>query len=244
VVTVDDGRAVKVEGDRDAPLFDGYSCPKGRALAEAHNDPSRLLHCLRRSSRGDSEQVKSADALREIAARVSEIVERYGPRAVATYNGTGGTAHSSGTQMMAAWLKALGSNMNFGANAIDKPAANIANALHGTRIAGPQPFETSDTWLIVGADPVISKSNGLPANNPGRRLKEAVRSGMKLIVIDPRKTETAQRTAHHLQAAPGEDPSVLAGLIHLILRDARERRQSLADWLALRNTIRSPESRA
>ena len=73
--------------------------------------------------------------------------------------------------------------------------------------------------MIIGANPVIAKSNGAPLNNPAMRLKRAAERGMKLIVFDPRRTETARRAHVHLQLRPGEDPTVLAGIIHIILRE-------------------------
>src|SRR5690606_26942132 len=77
----------------------------------------------------------------------------------------------------------------------------------------------ADVWMVVGGNPVIAKSNGAPPNNPAKRLKDAVKRGMKLIVVDPRCTETAQRAHIHLQVIPGEDPALLAGMIHTIIAE-------------------------
>ncbi len=219
LVTVEDGRAVKVEGDPGAGLYEGYTCPKGRALPQQHNDPERLLRCLARGESGSLQPIASSAMVDEIAARVQAIVERYGPRSVAAYIGTGVVSHPTGAVMAASWFRALGSPMIFSAATIDKPAANTSTALHGNWVAGAQGFASSDTWMIVGANPVISKSNGAPYYNPGRRLKDAVREGMKLIVIDPRRTETAKRAHIHLQPVPGEDAAILAGLVRVILEE-------------------------
>jgi anaerobic selenocysteine-containing dehydrogenase len=219
LVTVENGRAIKVVGDRDAPAYDGYTCPKGRDLPDQHNHPERLLRCLKRQDDGSYVPFASDQLLDELAARIQSLVERYGARAIAVYYGTGNVTNPAGSAMARAWTGALGTDLMFSAMAIDKPAANISLALHGNWHAGAQSFESSDTWLIVGANPVIAKSNGLPMNNPGQRLKEAVARGMKLIVIDPRRTETARRACVHLQSMPGEDPSLLAGLINIILTE-------------------------
>ena len=88
VVTIEDGRAVTVHGDRDAPLFEGYTCPKGRALPEIHANPKRLLHSLRRRPDGSHEQISSEDDVDEIADRLRDVVDRHGPSAVAIYIGT------------------------------------------------------------------------------------------------------------------------------------------------------------
>src|SRR3972149_4369147 len=95
----------------------------------------------------------------------------------------------------------------------------VAPALHGRWAGGAQPFEGADTWLLVGANPTVSKSIGVPCYNPAWHLHDAVRRGMKLIVIDPRRSEAAKQAFVHLQARPGEDPTILAGMLRVILRE-------------------------
>ena len=219
LVTVEGGRAVKVVGDREAPAYEGYTCPKGRDLPAQHNHPDRLLTCVARRDDGRYAPIASETLLNNVAQRVEALVSRYGPRSVAVYYGTGAVTNPAGSAMARAWTSALGTDLLFSANTIDKPAANTSVAMHGSWHAGAQSFETSDTWLVVGANPVIAKSNGVPMNNPGQRLKEAVERGMKLIVIDPRRTETARRAHVHLQARPGEDATLLAGLIRIIITE-------------------------
>ncbi len=219
LVTVEEGRALKVEGDREAPAFDGYTCPKGRALPAQHNDPNRLLKCLARQPGGDFTEIASGAALDQIAAKVQQVLAQHGPRAIATYNGTGQVSHPAGLPMAGAWRRAIGTRMAFSAATIDKPAEYTSVAMHGNWHAGMQTFETSDTWIVVGANPVIAKSNGGPLNNPGMRLKEAVERGMKMIVIDPRRSETARRAHVHLQARPGQDAVLLAGIIRIVIEE-------------------------
>jgi anaerobic selenocysteine-containing dehydrogenase len=219
LVTVENGRATKVTGNPQAPAYDGYTCPKGRDLPAQHNAPDRLLHCLARKEGGRREPMESSRLLDEVSGRLQALVSRYGPRSVAVFYGTGNVTNPAGSAMARAWANALGTDLVFSAMAIDKPAANTSIAMHGHWHAGAQSFESSDTWIIVGANPVIAKSNGVPVNNPGQRLKEAVERGMKLIVVDPRRTETARRAHVHLQSLPGEDSTLLAGLIHIILAE-------------------------
>ena len=219
LVTVEGGRATKVVGDRAAPAYEGYTCPKGRDLPAQHNHPSRLLTCLTRQDDGHYAPIASATLIDDVAQQVQALVDRYGPRSVAVYYGTGAVTNPAGSAMARSWTSALGTDLLFSANTIDKPAANTSVAMHGNWHAGAQSFETSDTWLIVGANPVIAKSNGVPMNNPGQRLKEAVERGMKLIVIDPRRTETAKRAHVHLQSRPGQDATLLAGLIRIIIAE-------------------------
>lgn len=219
LVTVQDGRAVKVTGDPEAPAFDGYTCPKGRALPAQHNDPARILRCLHRDADGGFREIAASAMVSEIAVRVRALLDRHGPRSVAMYSGTGPVSHPHSAPLARAFFRAIGSRMTFSAASIDKPAEYTAVALHGGWQAGLQTFETSDTWMIVGANPVIAKSNGGPLNNPGMRLKEAASRGMKLIVIDPRRTETAKRAHVHLQSRPGEDPVLLAGILQILIEE-------------------------
>lgn len=230
LVTVEDGRPVKVTGDPGAPLYDSYTCPKGRALPEQHNDPSRLLHSMKRQADGGYEPIGSEQAMDEIAAKVSRIIAEHGPRSVALYWGTGMCTLAENVSVAAAWMEAIGSPMIFGASAIDKPGAPIAQAAHGHWLGGHPPFEAADAWIMIGLNPLISCSGGFPPNNPGLRLKEAVGDrGMKLIMIDPRRTETARRAHLHLQIRPGEDPSILAAMIHVVLAEGWEDKAFLAD---------------
>lgn len=228
VVTTEDGRPIQVKGDPTGTPYEGYICPKGRALPELHNDPQRVLHPQRRRPDGTFETIPSLQAVDEIADRLKAIIDRHGPESVALYLGTGSLAQVMGVPMGGAVLNAIKSPMMFSASSIDKPAERIALALHGNWHAGLQSFSTADAWLIVGANPVIAKSSGAPHNNPGMRLKQAVRRGMQLIVIDPRRTETTRRASIHLQARPGEDPTVLAGMIRIILKEELYDREFVA----------------
>lgn len=217
VVTIEDGRAVAVHGDRDAPLFEGYTCPKGRALPEIHANPKRLLHSLRRRSDGSHEQIGSVDVVDEIADRIRDVVERHGPNAVAIYIGTSSAAYPAFGSIAASFLTALGSKMVFSAASIDQPGTRIADAMHGLWLGGRTPFDDVDAFLFAGTNPVISKQ--FLAENPAKRLARAVERGTKVVVIDPRRTETARWAHVHLQARPGQDALVVAGLLHVILRE-------------------------
>lgn len=216
---VDDGKLVKVTGDKNDPYYKGYTCPKGRALPEQHNNPNRLLHCLKQADDGGFNKIDSEVVMDEIAEKIAAIVAEHGPRSVAIYGGTGQVSSPVCPSVAVSFLMSIGSPMHFTSSTIDQPGKHIAMAAHGLWSAGELNFNTADSWIIVGANPVISKASGAPGNNPAQRLKDAQERGLKLIVIDPRVTETAKRAYVHLQAKPGEDPSVLAGLLHIIITE-------------------------
>jgi anaerobic selenocysteine-containing dehydrogenase len=165
----------------------------------------------------------------EVAARVSALVAAHGPRSVALYVGTHAGPHPASIPFAIGWLLALGSRMVFTAATIDQPGKHVANALHGRWLGGSHVFDESDVWMLVGNNPLVSMSGGIPPANPGRRLREARRRGFALVVIDPRRTEVARFADVHLQPRPGEDPALLAALLHVVIRDGLADRDFLRD---------------
>ncbi len=212
-------KVTRVTGDPDNPVFAGYTCPKGRALPELHNHAGRLLHSLRRGEDGSHSAVGSESAIAEIAQRIQAIVAEHGPRAVACYVGTPNAGQPTAAATGNAFLRAIGSRMFFTSNTIDQPGKQISMALHGKWLGGEPDFERADAWLLVGSNPIISKSAGIPGQNPAQKLKEANARGLQLIVIDPRVSDVARKAAVHLQCLPGEDHAILAGLINIIVSE-------------------------
>ncbi|HUH37723.1 MAG TPA: molybdopterin-dependent oxidoreductase [Spongiibacteraceae bacterium] len=220
LVDVEDNRPVNIIGDKDNPVFHGYSCIKGREMVNTLHHPDRLYKSMKRLPNGEFVEIASETALDEITERLQAIIAEHGPRAVATYAGTFIFTYPTTQPIQHAWMDALGSPMRFTAASIDQPGKAVAPALHGSWQAGAQVFDDADTWLLVGVNPLVAKSGGVPNQNPAKRLKDAVeKNGMQLVVIDPRRTECAQWAAVHLQPRPGEDPTVLAGIIRVIIEE-------------------------
>jgi len=220
-VDVEDNKVVAVRGDADDPIFGGYTCIKGRSLPDAHNHPDRLRACYKRMPDGSFAVISSEQALDEIAAKLKEIIARDGPRAVATYNGTYAFLYAGLLIAARAWHKGLGSPSMYTSASIDQPGKAVAAMRHGVWSGGDHSFASSDIHMMVGCNPVVSMFAGtrFPAYNPWKRLYDAKKRGMKLIVIDPRKSEVAKRADIHLQVRPGEDPTLLAGIIRVILEE-------------------------
>jgi anaerobic selenocysteine-containing dehydrogenase len=219
VVTLDANKhVVSVRGDQDDPSTLGYACFKGLKANEGHNSRDRILHPLKRMPNGDFEPIDLGIALDEIAEQIGALLESDGPESIAGYRGGGAFFTSSSVMMLPAFLAAVGSPKAYSSVTIDQSAKQVAVGRLGIWPPGRVPFSRSDVYLLVGANPLVSVSaNGFDTRNPMKRLRAARARGMKLIIIDPRRTETAAHADVHLQPLPGEDCTVLAGLLHIIL---------------------------
>ncbi len=230
LVTVEDGRPVAVEGDPDNPLYRGFCCVKGRNMAAVQQSPRRLLQSQKRLADGRFVPIPVEQAMDEIAERLAAIREAHGPRAIATYSGTMATnAGAANGAVTSAFLRALGSRMGFNSNTIDQPGKMVATALFGGWMAPPTPFEQARVLMLIGCNPLVAMSGGVPHTNPGRTLTDALESGLSLIVIDPRRSETARRATLHLQPKPGEDAAIVAAMIRTILDEGLEDAAFLAE---------------
>ena len=219
VATLEDGRVTRLIGDIDNPMYAGYSCVKGRNYHAFHDSPSRLRAPLRRRNDGGFESTSSAAVLDEIAVRTGDILDRHGPRSVAMYGGTFSHFCPAGVMLRESFMDAIGSPMRFSNATIDQPGKPISMALHGKWGAGPQDFADADVCMLVGANPLVSMWGGIPSFNPAKRLHEARQRGLKLIVIDPRRTESARKADLHLQCLPGQDVPLLAAMLNVIITE-------------------------
>lgn len=215
------GKVIELRGDHENPASRGYACAKGLDAGEALRGANRILRPLKRVG-GQHVPIPLEQALDEIAERMRAIVNEDGPEALSFFLGTGFFGSSILLVGWSALANAIGAQ-RFSTMTIDQSAKWVAQERLGTWAAPRQPFKGSDVLLLAGNNPLVSVlSWGLPMQNPAKVLKEALAGGTKLIVVDPRRTEVAAFADIHLQAYPGEDAAVAAGLIHVILREQWE----------------------
>jgi anaerobic selenocysteine-containing dehydrogenase len=220
---------LELHPDRDHPMTHGYVCYKGLSSAELYRSPERITHTLKRQDNGDFVRIGVEDALDEIAEKLMRIRDTYGPEAIATYIGSGGALTHTCIPMMASFRKALGTPAHYNTGTIDQSAKWIAAQRMGFWAAGKHTLEESEVAMLVGTNPLVSHYTlGLFGVDPTRALKRAKARGMKLIVIDPRRTETAHHADLFLQPYPGEDTAIAAGLIRIILREGMEDKEFCA----------------
>ena len=209
----------RITGDPSNDIYQGYTCVKGRALAEAHNDPERLRQSQKHLPDGNFEPVSSDQLMDEVAARLMEIIGRHGPESVALYFGTMVMAAPVFLPVAGQFMRAIGSPMLFNPNTIDQPGKDVSQALQGAWCASARDFNDPDVALVVGANPLVTYTPGLPFGHPGKWLQRWSDRGFQLIVIDPRRSDTAKRASLFLQPRPGEDVAILAGMLRVILSE-------------------------
>ena len=173
-------RAIAVRGVMDDPLFEGYTCIKGRQLPDQHHAPDRLRRPLRRETEGSFTEVTSSDALDDIAARIRRIIDEHGPRAVASYTGTGAFQNAISMPAAVAFHQGIGSPSFYTSITIDQPAHLTARLRMGSWEAGWQNFRDADVLLAIGYNPLVSSyapAGGLQGTNPFVTLRRAKARG-------------------------------------------------------------------
>jgi anaerobic selenocysteine-containing dehydrogenase len=222
--TVENGKVTGVRGDKSNPMTRGYACFKGLRNPELHHGPERITGSLSRAPDGFLRPIGAEQAFDEIADRLKTIIDEDGPRAVGVFLGTQGLFSAVNPLFAGAFTAAIGSPSLFGTMTIDQSAKWIASGRIGEFGGGPQPFMGADVWMFVGTNPLVSVTGGPGLSgfnnfNPVKSLEDAKSAGLKLIVIDPRLTETARHADLFIQPRPGEDAAILAAIIHVILAE-------------------------
>jgi len=229
VIETDGERVVAVRGDDDDPFSRGHVCPKAPALAELHADPDRLTGPLERVGR-DLVPVSWERALDEIARRLHAIQTAHGKSSVATYLGNP-NVHNHGTTLFAPlFVHALGSKSRYSATSVDQlPHQLAAWAMFGHQLLLPVPdVDRARYLLVLGANPLASNGSLMTAPDIRGRLKALRARGGRLVVVDPRRTETARVADEHVFIRPGTDALFLLALTHVVLLELGPRLRELA----------------
>lgn len=223
-LTVEDGRITSVAPDASMSPYGGYLCPKGIAAAEFHNGAEdRLTTSLKRQPDGSLAPIAAEQAIAEIGDRLAAMVAEHGPRSVALYHGTGAYRTVLGGLMERAFRSALGTPNFFSTMTIDQSAKWVTMGRMGIMASGKPRLADVDLAVIAGNNPVVSHQ-AFPfiageSGAPGRNFEEAKKRGMRMILIDPRRTETARYADLLIQPLPGQDAALFAAIAHVLLRD-------------------------
>lgn len=217
-VEVTDGRMGRVRPDRDHPITAGYACIKGMHVADYQNDPDRLLHPIRRNG-GGFDRVSWGSACTEIGAWMRAIRDAHGPRAIATY--WGNAADSVTISLANTFCHAFGSPNSFNVLSLEyTDRGAVAQRVLGNENLILQPDAGRTNFaLLLGTNPLVTNGMTLLQRRPriAADIKSIQRRGGKVVVVDPRRTETAKVADEHLAIRPGTDLFLLVSMIRRIL---------------------------
>ncbi|GGQ44845.1 dehydrogenase [Couchioplanes caeruleus subsp. azureus] len=219
-LTVTGDRIVSARGDRRHVFSGGFICPKGATLGQLTADPDRLRRPLVR--RGDRhEEVGWDEAFAAVEAGLRPVLDRHGPDAVALYLGNPNVHTMAGSLYVSPLLRAVGSRNIFTASTVDQMPKHVAcGYLYGSPLAIPVPdVDRTDLLLMLGANPWESNGSlATAADFPGR-LKAIQARGGRFVVVDPRRTRTAEHADEHLFIRPGTDAYLLFGIVHTLFEE-------------------------
>ncbi|MEV4256829.1 molybdopterin-dependent oxidoreductase [Spirillospora sp. NPDC049652] len=218
--TVEDGVVTAIRADRDHPLSRGFACPKGIAMTEVQNDPDRVVQPLRRRPDGGFAPVTWDEALGDIARRLNVLRRGHGGDSIGWYFGNPATFSYTHPLWLNGFMRALGSPHLYSAGSQDTNSRFVASALlYGSPHLVPLPdIDRTDFLLMLGANPLVSHGSLVSVPRIRESLKGIVKRGGRVVVGDPRRTETA-RAFEHLPIAPDGDAWFLLSLLHVLFED-------------------------
>lgn len=217
-ITVSEGQIRDIRGDPDDPFSRGHLCPKGAALGELRDDPDRLETPLIRGRDGRLRPATWEEALDLVARRIGQIQGEHGHDAVAIYLGNP-TVHNHGALLFSqAFMRTLKSRNRYDANSLDANPRLLACALlYGDPTALPVPdVDRTEYLLMLGANPAASNGSLLSMGDVKGRLKAIKARGGRFVLVDPRRTETADWATEHVFIRPGSDAAFVMALIHTV----------------------------
>jgi anaerobic selenocysteine-containing dehydrogenase len=242
IAEVKDGKVVKIGADRANPHSQGHLCIKGPAIADITYDPDRVIYPLKRvGGPGEFARVSWDEALSDIAERLGDIRKTHGADAIATYFGNPG-AFSTDTFMSSQWfLGKLGSSKFYTAGSQDGNSRHLASyILYGVAFRNAIPdLPSTDFLIVIGANPLVSHGGLLTAPRMRHDL-DAIAARGRVVVIDPRRGETAERY-QHVAIQPNTDIWLLSAMLRTVFDDNLEDRGFLArhtvGWERLRDAV-------
>lgn len=212
---------LSIKGDHQDPFSRGHICPKAIALQDIQNDPQRLRMPVKRVGE-QWEQIGWEEAFDLVATRLAGIQQAHGRNAVAVYMGNP-NVHNYGSMTHSNYfLGQLRTKQRYSATSVDQlPHHLVSLWMYGHMLAIPIPdIDHTQFFLMLGANPMASNGSIMTVPDVGKRIKALKARGGKLVVVDPRRTETAEQASEHLFIQPGTDVALLLGLLHTLFDES------------------------
>ena len=244
VLTLEDGRVTGVRGNPDDPLSRGHVCPKAFALQDVYDDPDRLRRPVRRvtgpSGHDEWREVSWDEALDLVADRLASTITAHGRDALAIYLGNP-NVHSLGSMTHGtAMVKSFRTRNKYSATSVDQlPHQLLAYLMYGHQLLLPIPdIDRTQHLLVIGANPMASNGSLMTVPDFPQRLRDLKARGGRMVVVDPRRTETAKVASEHLFVRPGTDAFLLLAMLRTVLEEGLETVPSYVDGLdAVRRAV-------
>ena len=218
-----------IKGDAQDTFSRGHICPKAVALQDIQSDPDRLRQPMRRVG-SEWQAIDWDEAFALVAERFSAIQERHGKNAVAVYQGNP-SVHNYGLMTHSNYFLGLLKTRNrYSATSVDQLPHHLTSHLmygHGLLIPIPD-IDHTDFMLILGGNPLASNGSIMTVPDVEKRLKAIQKRGGKLVVVDPRRSETAAIADQHVFVRPGQDAALLFGLLNTLFEENLGRSSHLA----------------
>ena len=236
VIETEGDTILSIKGDKNDPLSRGHVCPKATALQDIHEDPDRLRQPLRRVSNAAGEpqwqEISWEEALDSAARGLMDVHEQYGVHAIGVYMGNP-TVHNHGMMTHQGNLfRHLRTNNRFSATSVDQLPHHLASLwLFGHKSLFPIPdIDRSAYILMLGANPIASNGSIWTVPDVKKRIKALQARGGKLVLLDPRHTETAQLASEHHFIKPGTDALFLLAVLHTVFDEGLDDTAHLRDF--------------
>ncbi|MGX1811158.1 molybdopterin-dependent oxidoreductase [Nocardia sp. NPDC055321] len=229
IATVDNGRVRSIRPDPEHPSSRGFACSKGVQFHEIVADPDRVIHPMRRMPDGNFERASWDEALDDIGERLRAIQRRHGNESIGVAFGNPVAWNFAAGFAIAGLAAALGTKHHYAASSVDINNYYAADdMLYGSTMVSPLP-DLGDTHfaLLVGTNPVVSKGSLVTAGRVRDLLVDIPARGGRVVVVDPRRTETA-RMFEHVPIRPNADPWLLGAMLRILFDDNRIDRDAIA----------------
>lgn len=238
-IEVEGDKVIRVRGDKEDPFSRGFICPKGSTVGELHHDPDRLRTPLVRRN-GELEEATWDEAFAAIEAGLGGVFEKHGRESLALLLGNPTTHHLAPGFFIGPLVRAAKTRSLYSASTVDQmPQHVVSGLLWGDPAAFPIPdIDRTDHFLVLGANPMASNGSLMTAPDFPGRLKDLPKRGGRLVVVDPRRTETANRADEHLFIRPGTDVFWLAALVQTLFAEDLVSIGRLEPWLEGVETVR------
>ena len=213
----DGEKVLSIKGDKNDPFSEGYICPKATALQDLHEDPDRLRQPIERTADG-WKKISWSDALDKVAAGIQSVQRQHGQNALGVYLGNPNVHNMGGMLTIKHLLNSLKTRSRFSATSVDQlPHHIVSMHLFGHMLRIPVPdVNRTQYMLIIGGNPLASNGSIMSAPNMRQKLKDIKTRGGKVVVIDPRRTETADIASEHHFIRPATDVLLLLAMLNEI----------------------------